>query len=270
MRGILKHDIYAGIEKNIFKILVVVLLVLTACFVGANMAESYGVENVSFSEIVAYIFGGQEPFLGTRGDEKTFDVPIVWLIMQIFTAYIVGSYPTYDLKTYGINLLVRTKNRYKWWLGKVVWCVALNVVIYLAGFITIFAFTGFDTENMWRISGELAYMYEYDFSGLNTDWIIISAVVMPLFTSIAMSLLQMMIMFVVNEVTAYGVILFLCAFGTYYKSPLFISSNSMMIRNADAYMENTHMMMCIVNIVVIILSVVTGSIAIKRKNIYGN
>ena len=60
-----------------------------------------------------------------------FTMPVIWMVIQLYLAYIIGGYPLNDMNKYGINLLVRTKSRTKWWMGKVIWGVLITVVAYV-------------------------------------------------------------------------------------------------------------------------------------------
>ena len=89
-------------------------------------------------------------------------------------------------------------------------------------------------------------------------------------TSISVSVLQMTVMFLFNEVIAYGMVGFLCVAGAFYESPFLLSSNSMTARSINMVSNNSYEMVVSGTFILIIISIVIGTIKIKKKNIYDN
>lgn len=137
MRGIGKHDFFAGIVNCLPKFLIGYLLFLVLGFLAITDARVYEINSLSLVEIVTYVFCGEKPYVMSRNSNEVFQLPIAWFVVQAYIAYVIGSYPLEDLHKYSINLLIRTKSRGKWWFGKVLWAIASNIIIYIAGYLGV-------------------------------------------------------------------------------------------------------------------------------------
>lgn len=274
MSGVLKHDIYSGIIKNWGKLVLGVAIFVIAGMTGIILARNFRIVNVSWAELASYIFAGAMPYEATRQKNIFFHIPIVWMIIQIYIAYMISIYPLHDLKTYGVNMLLKIKNRGKWWTGKVVWAVLLNVVIYVLGNMVFFIMTllgGGLKTGMFTVRPEITAHVSYvDMSGISLGQMLLVLVVFPLVTSIAMSLLQLLIVICFSEIVSYGVVLFMCVASAFYEiSPLFIEY-SMCIRTTGYLMQGNTMMLYVTLATVIVLSYIVGRIVINHKDIYEN
>lgn len=247
MSGVLKHDIYSGIIKNWGKLFFGVVIFIIAGMTGLILARNYGISNVSWSELSSYIFAGAMPYQETSEKGYSFHIPLVWLIIQIYMAYMISVYPLHDLKTYGVNMLLKIKNRGKWWTGKAVWAILLNVIIYALGNLVIFITTllsGGIKTGMFTVREEITQNVTYvNMSGLSSGQIILVLVVFPLITSIAMSLLQLMVIICFSEVVSYGVVLFMCVAGAFYEIPVLFIEYSMCIRTTGYLLQKKTMLM---------------------------
>ncbi len=271
MRGILKHDLYSGFCQYRGKFLLGILF-FSLIGIGANLeAESYQLRHLSMLEMVGYLFAGVMPFQEERSNAADFQIPIIWMILQIYIAYIVGAYPLQDLKSYGVNLLLRTRDRGKWWLGKVIWVVMINIVVYV---IEVIVFTVIavaeHSGGIFGIQQGIGQLCHVELEQLSGYELISLLFLLPFFTSVSISMLQLFFMFWVNEMAAYAVILFLCVAGAYYKSPFFLTNNSMLVRNIT-YLENgLWMIPAGVLLGVGVCACVGGNYVMKHKDIFEN
>lgn len=270
MKGILKHDFYSGIWRSLSKIIAFVLTIIIISFLTMKKAEIHSISSLSFAEICADIFCGTMPFLSTRETGAIFEMPILWLFIQLLIAYIVGTYPIQDLNRYGMNMLIRTKNRKKWWMGKVIWVVAIILLIYTLSFFCIGVLTFNTNIPMWMIRPELTIIYGADFSILTIKQVQCMVLIFPVLTSIAVSLFQLMLMFTFHEIAAYSVIGFLCVGGAFYGSPLFIANIAMALRNVTYLAEKKSYLLFLILIILIATSVLIGCKVFEKKDIFGN
>ena len=270
MKGILKHDLYSGIYCLITKILTFGLIFFVAGIMAINQAKIYGIENLSLLENLTYVFYGCKPFINSAAEGEVFTMPVIWMVIQLYLAYIIGGYPLNDMNKYGINLLVRTKSRTKWWMGKVIWGVLITAVAYVMGYLVILLLTLVTGGDIGGIRPEAAILYNDDFSIFNNEQMFFMVFLFPMITSISVSVLQMTVMFLFNEVIAYGMVGFLFVAGAFYESPFLLSSNSMTARSINMVSNNSYEMVVSGTFILIIISIVIGTIKIKKKNIYDN
>lgn len=268
MRGILKHDMYAGIYRQTAKILVFGMVFVIAAFMGMSQAKIWGIHHLSFYENLTYIFMGCIPFYQSGG--LSFTMPILWMIIQLYLAYIIGSYPLQDLESYGINLLLRTKSRWKWWIGKVVWVVSINFILYAVAYFMVFILTKAMQGEIAELRPETAVLYQADFSRLDSSQLQMVLFLFPVLTSLTVSLLQIAIMFIFNEVTAYGTIGFLCVAGAFYETPFFIVSNAMALRSFNLILSGIYNKVLAGEILLMFLAIVAGAVIMRKKNVYGS
>ncbi|MBR4059303.1 MAG: hypothetical protein IKK03_05625 [Lachnospiraceae bacterium] len=282
MRGIGKHDFYAGIINSLGKFLIGCLLFFVLGFLAVMEARVYEIDSLSFVEIVTYIFCGEKPFVVSRNSNEVFQLPIAWFVVQAYIAYVIGSYPLEDLHKYSINLLIRTKSRGKWWFGKVFWAIASNILIYIAGYLGVITsvicvkfYQGVLNASEWKdilrfeIRPELASVYGVDFSVLNRNQVYIMIFIFPIVTSITLSLLQLSISVAFGEVVAYGAILFLCVGGAYYENPMFIAALSMATRTAGHIYAGKYAHLLHICMGIMLASGIVGYGVMKKKDIYG-
>ena len=282
MRGIGKHDFFAGIVNCLPKFLIGYLLFLVLGIMAVMDGRVYEIHSMSFVEIVTYVFCGEKPYVVSRNSYEAFKLPIAWFVVQAYIAYVIGSYPLEDLHKYSINLLIRTKSRGKWWLGKVLWAIASNIIIYIAGYLGVITsvicvkfYQGVLNASQWKdifrfeIRPELASIYGADFSVLSRNQIYIMVVIFPMVTSITLSLLQLSISLAFGEVAAYGTILFLCVCGAYYESPMFIAGLSMVVRTAGHIYAGNHAYLLLICVGIMLASGIAGYFIMKKKDIYG-
>lgn len=282
MRGIGKHDFFAGIVNCLPKFLIGYLLFLVLGFLAITDARVYEINSLSLVEIVTYVFCGEKPYVMSRNSNEVFQLPIAWFVVQAYIAYVIGSYPLEDLHKYSINLLIRTKSRGKWWFGKVLWAIASNIIIYIAGYLGVITsvicvkfYQGVLNASQWKdifrfeIRPELASVYGADFSVLSRNQIYIMIVIFPMVTSITLSLLQLSIYLAFGEVAAYGTILFLCVCGAYYESPMFIAGLSMAVRTAGHIYAGNHAYLLLICVGIMLASGIAGYFIMKKKDIYG-
>ena len=274
MRGILWHDIYSGIVKNWGKILLGIIIFAMAGMAAVVMGRNFGVRNLTWSEIVSYVFAGVLPYQESREKGMAFQIPLVWLILQIYMAYIISVYPMHDLKTYGVNMLLKVKNRGKWWTGKVIWAVLVNIVIYAAGYVVMFiiaAINGGMGNGILTVRQKMTDMVtDVDITGLSMGQEIVVLIVLPLLTSIVLSVLQLAIIISFSEAVAYGFVLFMCVAGAYYGLPVLFTGFSMCRRTIEYVLMGNLSMVFVILAAVVALSYAAGRIVMNRKDIYEN
>ncbi|MEE1077618.1 MAG: hypothetical protein UIC64_01040 [Agathobacter sp.] len=267
MKGILKHDIEAGILLEYKRFLIGFLLftVLAICAVlKANMSS------ISWIECLAIMNKGALPFINTRNSLAIFDIPIGWFIIQIYISYVIGVYPNHDLKQYGINLLVRTKSREKWYIGKVVWGLISIIIIYLLEFGAVAMVVMINgNTNFLLVNESINDKVEFGLFELTGSAQILLVIVMPILTSLVACFVELFIVTLKNELVAYGSILFLCVAGTYYNCIAFWMPNSMLLRSGMLYNLGSVWKVFVFGVFVAIVFLIAGIQTFKRKDIFG-
>lgn len=131
-----RYDLRVGLKGNILKYLLALLYLLLrrSCFsVGANgrgQRLSSGLPDLFYRGMQVYIPTGENPF----------PIPVVWLMLQLVVSFLILSYPTQDLESYGMQFLVRTRKRGVWWISKSIWNILSVALFYLIGIFVAFIF----------------------------------------------------------------------------------------------------------------------------------
>ncbi len=86
----------------------------------------------SFGDCFAYIFRGMQEYIPDQ--HQPFEVPVLFLLINILLAVLIGGYAAGELHGTGLNKLVRCQRRSGWWLCKCIWNV-VSVLGYYAALI---------------------------------------------------------------------------------------------------------------------------------------
>ena len=241
---LLKHDVYSGFSENkakyLFSALAFIMLCAMVYFLSQHLlleqtdgsGVPYSASN-TIADYLAFIFKGIEVYL--PNSEEPFKIPIFWAILQILIALLVCNYPTKDLDTFAKNILIRVKSKRLWWNSKCLWIVLSVSVFYLLCLIIVVLFTtvlgsvSFDLTT--SVSETLMGVYISPVAAYN----LMLAFLVPLFVSIALSLLQMLLSFALKPMFSFIIVIAYCIVSAYLHTPFLIADYSMLLRNGLVY-----------------------------------
>lgn len=210
-----KHDMCAGIFGNIPKFVPIVLFCLFVC--AAFFQESLELTGKvpSFADYCLYLFKGMTPY--NPNSNEPFTVPYIWLFFNLYIAYLIGNYPQTDLSGMGVYVLMRLHNRKYWWFGKCLWNLVTVAIFYSVIFFSAFLFSSCTGGLSMSASQEI----QLTLSGLRIDafahnsWICY-AFVLPVATSMAVSMFQMSLSFLTHPIISFICILAMYIVSAYY------------------------------------------------------
>lgn len=266
---ILKYDLNIGFSINLPKYIISVLFVAVLCTkFYSNLSDSAGIPNGSIIDCYMYIFKGMKVYNVENGDP--FVIPFDWLILQSLIGLLIVQYPTQDLYSYGTQILMRSKSRASWWISKCIWNFATVLMFYLLSFITatIFSYIFGDFSLIPNVRvNEFSSLIILKDVQINFTFYI-SVLILPLLTSAAVSLFQMMLSFLINPVISFLLIAGIMAASAYCHTPFLVGNYIMILRNKVIYesgFKNTNII--IIDLIIILLSVVAGLLYFKRADI---
>lgn len=269
---IIKHDLTIGMKQNTPKYILIAFFISLFCMMFFNGVTTFQlteqiVSKGSMMDCTIYIFKGMNVYIPSV--ESPFQIPIIWLLIQVMIAFFIVNYPTQDLHSYGLQILARTKNRFLWWSSKCIWNIFTVVSIYLTCFTCILLLTLFFGKLSLTPNAEISLLInEFELYNLKLSQLFVAVFVLPILTSIAISLLQMTISFILTPVYSYMIIVCIMVASAYFCSPIFIGNFSMILRNQLIYSEGSNNLTAIVmNIVVIIISITVGHLYFSRYDI---
>lgn len=272
-----KNDIKQGFAEEFIKYLLVLftsgfLIIAFAYDICALIdAGNINADSFTFADIILYLFKGIKPF--KLNANIKFELPVSYVLFNILLAFIIGDYPLKDLFGVGKNILIRCRNRSIWWFSKCIWCVAAVLLFY--GIIYLMAF--FITMLCGEISfvpTEIICKKKIGIDLLQGEKevfvreLIISAVVLPVVTSMALSVLQLFLSILFSPVIGYIFVVAILVGSAFYNNQICIGNYFMVIRS-DIIIEGGYnaIIGIILNLCIILFSMAVGYIIFRRKDI---
>ncbi|MDU6480894.1 MAG: hypothetical protein E6538_02795 [Paeniclostridium sordellii] len=194
---LIKRDLIVGFEKNKYKFLVIALVFTIIIYANAYGLRSQAIElgisnnDINFVDLFFSIFKGI--------NYNKFPLPINWILINMYTTYLIGSYCYDDLSEESYNVIVRSKDRKNFWISKVVWMVITIITFYilLLFLITFFSITIFNVSFEWS-----TFSKETLLEVIQTNWVGFYFILFTLFiyflTSITIAIIQLIISFIIK------------------------------------------------------------------------
>ncbi|MCI8554864.1 MAG: hypothetical protein HFJ80_07975 [Clostridiales bacterium] len=231
----IRYDCSSGILHVWYKLLPVPVVFLLAAALFYQQADHFlrlweigG--RVSLADLVILLFQGMPPFDPSTGDR--FEIPATWLFVNLYTAFLIGGYTQNDLHGCGQMLLLRSKRRGQWWLGKCVWAAALVLSVYLLAYggvlLAGLAAGALSPAPTPALHVQMSSIGEEVFEG--GRWVFL-VMVMPFLTSLALSLLQMTLSFFLKPSFSFIGIASLLVVSAFFLSPACPGNYSMLLRS---------------------------------------
>jgi hypothetical protein len=181
----------------------------------------------TFADCLVNMFKGMSIYIpDTR---NTFSIPFSWLIINVYIAYLVGYYPMRDLSGFGKYILLSSKDRRNWWIGKFTWSALIVIAYYLIAYISIFIVSLFFSEFSISTTESLI--------SLTLQEMILYSIVIPMLTSIALSTFQLTLNLYFKPLICFLIIVVLIVSSAYFYTPFLIGNCSMLLRSASG-MDN--------------------------------
>lgn len=261
----IKHDLTVGILYQWEKYLPAVLIFLFICADLRLKAQGHA---ISYADYLIHAFQGMEVYIPSP--DKKFDIPVIWLAMNLYAAFLIGDYPLKDILGFGQQILIRSNHRGQWWFSKCIWNLCSMLLFYGIGHLAIFLFTLFSCAGTFSMvpTEVTATLSNMDISRLTGHTWIGFVFVMPLLTSAALSLLQMTLEFVTKPIFSYAVIVCILVLSGYFFTPFFIGNGSMLLRS-EFVLENgiPFTQGVLLAILLIGLTIATGYLLFSRYDV---
>lgn len=271
----IKHDISMGIFHSWKKYILVIFIFATAC----AFFESGIIHNITYgcikcrpslADYLVEIFKGMKVYdITNKSPSNSFEIPVIWLMINLYLTYIVGSYPLNDLYGYGQQVLVHSKSRCQWWLSKCIWNICSVLVFYLIGYLVIFIFS--------LCTGDISFTLNHDInllvSQVNTSKfksadVFLVTVLLPIFTSVALCLLQMVVAFLSRPIFGCIVVICILVASAYNCLPFLIGNYLMILRNSVVIPNGVSTVVGIsAGILLSVFSIIAGNIWFKKFDI---
>lgn len=265
-----RHDFVQGILHKWAKFLIPAGLALLASL--SFLWEIPFVEDVTstptWMDHLCNLFSGMQPYNPASGNP--FQVPVLYLAVNVFVAFTIGNYPVNDLYDYAPQVLIRTKDRSRWWGSKCLWNVASVGLFYLVLFGVTLGVTIFTGGKLsLQASGDiLTEFFGVTLEAVDNGALILAVFTLPLLTSIAFSLVQMTVMFCIKPIYSYLLVVVLLVASAYLMTPLMPGNYAMLWRN-QVWCEDgiSTVVAIVVDVMISLVAVLAGYVCFKQKDI---
>lgn len=218
-RNILKLDIIQGFNfyKKKFILFLIIMLIL-------NIGSIVSIINYSGNLIDLFFLIYKDLVF----NKKLIEIPINWLIINIFIIFILGDFISENIKRDSNYILLRSKKISLYWISKCTWIVINVVFIYLILMLLTY------------LLGGIALGFSLDSSKLMNDQlvmkvphltIIIWMIVTYILTSIAMVFIQCTLSIVINSRYSFLITTIILTMSIVSKNKFFIGTHSMILRH---------------------------------------
>lgn len=218
-----------------------------------------------------YIFAGMKEYIPNDPESDSFVFPIKWVLLHLFILYCTLYYPSRDLSSLGLNILLRTKGRIAWWLSKSIWNICYVLAMYGLIFLTVILFCLLMNQ---PLSLQITPQFINDLSEAGSPFdsfsnkLVIVTLLLPLLLSIGWNLLQMTFALVIKPIYSFGVMAVMLLASAYYLTPFLPGNHAMPIRSIYVIENGLQIRDGIIaSIILICLSLLIGSLYFCRMDI---
>lgn len=266
---VLKHDLSIGISANISKYIIIIIYLSVLCIkFFTNISAQSVMMDGNTIDCIIYIFKGIRVYIPENGEP--FSIPFDWLIIQSLISLLVVQYPTQDLYTYGMQMLIRTRNRCTWWLSKCIWNIVSVFIFYIISFALAVVFSAiFGNISMIPDNQVNVLINSINLENIRVDlYFYLTVLTLPFLTSVAVSLFQMMLAFLINPIISFLFIMSLMSASAFCHSYFLFGNYSMLLRNEEFYINGfDNRLIIIVSMVLITVSIFVGLIYFVKIDI---
>ncbi|MBO5260871.1 MAG: hypothetical protein J6A82_01265 [Coprococcus sp.] len=199
-----------------------------------------------------------------------FEIPIYWFVFQMGMAYFVAYYAIDDFEGYGKEIIVASKTRGSWWMSKCAWCSLIVAIYHVIVYMGIAVAAWMNGANMtFNITQEVALSkYDPAIISLTFEKVCLIVFVLPVAITIAVSLLQMFLSFIVTPAISFAAVCGMYVLSAYYTTCVLPGSFTMWIRST--YMDPLGVVPfdgVFISICIAIFAFVMGLLYMHRKDI---
>ncbi|MFD2655604.1 hypothetical protein [Gracilibacillus thailandensis] len=235
--NLFKYDLKNGFRINLVHLFVIVLVVLAFCidfYIRKKHAYMFDptIPPGTWVDYLFYVLAGIKEYIPS--DTESFLFPIKWMLLHLFILYSTLHYPSRDLSSLGLNMLMRTKGRMAWWISKTLWNICYVLANYAIIFLTIFVFCFIMQE---PISFDITPMFVNDLLEAKSPYdkfpseLVVYIVFIPMLMSIGFNLLQMTIVLFIKPLHSFGMLAILLLSSAYLVTPYLPGNYAMPIRS---------------------------------------
>lgn len=226
--------------------------------------------DIGFWDYLFQIFQGM-PANMEQNKISFFELPAMWLLFHLYLIFCLSGFLQQEEQDYGQQVLIRTKSRGIWWLGKCCWYLVGTAVYYGITFsvTAVFAYfrQGFRPGLSVQLQESLSHI---DVRGIEDRSEFIIIVIMPLIVSMGLVLFQLLVSAIFNPMISIIVQTALFAISGYFCTPFLPGNYLMLMRLSEISGEKIKWEYGIgYGLVLIGICFLAGRIYYNRKDLFG-
>ena len=266
--NLLKHDIRCGILRKRYLFLPLIFFPsYILCYILCRNID--GAE--SWIDYMMYSFCGIEQ-VTLMDSIVRFRIPIMWLVVMCGALYYNLDYINDDLTHAGQQVLVRCGSRTAWFISKCVWNVLSCIVYMLCAQVVavLFSFSASGVISSYSTPEFISAVF-----GLFSEQVLdvwhsfLVAFICPVFTIIALTMLQMILSIMANCIISFVVCLSILTAAVYVPSPWVLGNGAMIIRSSVFADNGINPYQSIAaSIFTTILCMIIGAIYFKHMDVF--
>lgn len=237
-----KNDIKEGFYQNRWKYLLTFSIFLCLSFYHFLTLRIYEISNPEYfstkptvGDYLATIIGGYGQYELNSDNFVLFSMPIMWVILILWSQYSGLYYPFRDLNGIGKHLILLSGQRGAWWSSKCIWST-LNIATVCG-----LAFLGCTVTGLlcgasfsMEINSYLPAELKVDITKLTEPtWNIGSFALGCVLVMMCFSILQLSLSLIIRPMFAYLVLAGYAVASTYIQSPFLIGNYMMFARSGE-------------------------------------
>lgn len=257
------------IRWKLYLVAIVISTVMTVFFYASIKKYTFNVlvGETSFIDALLYMFRGMKEYRPEF--REAFDVSDAYLIWNVLLAVIIGDYPTKELVSTGKNHLIRMGKRNIWWCGKCVWNMLAVFVFYGCIYLGILIGTLYEGGKILSVNENVFFrIFSINLTDQSTKNIILQVLLLPVFSSMAISFLQMVVSISSNNILGYICTMIVCGLSAYYMKWFMPGNGSMVYRFVVVNLDGIGLIKPIsAYLLIMIVSFLAGCYYFENKDI---
>lgn len=229
----IKYDIKLGINRNKFKYIILVIMVVLFCYIFNIHIRLYNkidvVGNIGYFDYIMNLFCGM-PVYTNHGFADRFIMQPTWFIINVYVTFIIGGYVTYDYKKRSNMALLHTGDKFTWWISKIIWVIINVFMYYVIIFLVVGIFVMLKGQQFNCNRKICNVILGISINRINYIEIILKTMIVPIIVTSAISLGQVVIAIYTTEPISICIVISYLSMSAYYCSNYLIGNYSMACR----------------------------------------
>lgn len=271
----LKFDIVQGILKRPL-VFILPLFIAVGTFIdcfnkvkGFQSIPELNIGRANVGDFLVYVYGGmREHVVG----DIDFQIPIIWIMVLITILFLVLSYPTTEMTGYGLQYIVHSGGRAKWWMSKCIWNILITLVyhfVLIVGTVCLCMANGMSFS--LKVNSDIvAGLFAYSLTGelKECQYVPLYIIFLPVCVSIALNMLEMFMTLFIRTIYSF---LFMCVVlvvSAFFLSQFVIGNYAMIVRyNWINYNGVSCLTGYVISAIIILFVFIAGTIRFKNYDI---